>query len=240
MASNLDPIQLRVIECTSEFVHTKLANEPTGHDWWHAERVRNVATLIATSEGADTYIVSLASLLHDVDDFKFTRSDEAGPRAAELFLTSMNVQPYAIAAVQDIIRYLSFKGKGVQEARLSLEGQCVQDADRLDAIGAVGVARTFAYGGFVHRPIHDPDIPPIEHKTAEEYRNSVGTTINHFYEKLLLVQERLRTGTAVRMAKHRQDYMVGFLREFEKEWVGLDVVSAMPKASLPAEQAVRF
>jgi uncharacterized protein len=224
MLNELTSDQQAVIESTSRFVRSELSNEPTGHDWWHAERVRNVATLIARSEGADLFIVSIASLVHDVGDFKFTKSDEEGPRRAGVFLADLKVDPKIISAVQEIIRSLSFKGSGVQESCLSIEGKCVQDADRLDAIGAVGVARTFAYGGFVHRPMHDPDVPPSEHRTAEEYRNSLGTTINHFYEKLLLVQERLKTDTARKMARRRQDYMTGFLAEFEQEWKGSDLI----------------
>jgi uncharacterized protein len=232
MINDLSPAQQAAIERTSRFVRSELSDEPTGHDWWHAERVRNVATVIARSEGADLFIVTLASLLHDVGDFKFTQSDEEGPRRAGLFLTDLKVEPQIISAVQEIIRRLSFKGSGVQESSLSLEGRCVQDADRLDAIGAVGVARTFAYGGYVHRPIHDPDLPPSEHRSAEEYRNSMGTTINHFYEKLLLVQECLKTDTARKIAKRRQDYMTGFLAEFEDEWKGSDLIDALGERSL--------
>jgi uncharacterized protein len=227
VSNDFSPAQQAIIERTSRFVRSELSDEPTGHDWWHAERVRNVATLIARSEGADLFVVSLASLLHDVGDFKFTKSDEEGPCRAGLFLTDLQVDAQVVLAVQDIMRCLSFKGSGVQDSCLSLEGQCVQDADRLDAIGAVGVARTFAYGGFVRRPIHNPDLPPSEHQTAEEYRNSLGTTINHFYEKLLLVQDRLKTDTAQKIAQRRQDYMMGFLAEFEDEWKGSDLIDAL-------------
>jgi uncharacterized protein len=240
MSNDLSSAQQSIIERSSRFVRSELSNEPTGHDWWHAERVRNVATLIARNEGADLFVVSLASLLHDVGDFKFTKSDEEGPRRAGLFLTDLKVARQIVFAVQDIIRCLSFKGSGVQDSCLSLEGKCVQDADRLDAIGAVGVARTFAYGGFVHRPIHDPDLAPSEHRTAEEYRNSLGTTINHFYEKLLLVQQRLKTDTAQKMARRRQDYMKGFLAEFEDEWKGSDLIDALGERSQLVGAAVSF
>jgi uncharacterized protein len=219
--------QQAVVDRTARFVRSELSGEPTGHDWWHAERVRNVATLIASSEGADIFTVSLAALLHDVGDFKFTGSEEEGPRRAGEFLTGERVEPEIVAQVQDIIRRMSFKGNGVKDPTLSLEGQCVQDADRLDAIGAVGVARTFAYGGYVRRLIHDPDVAPAEHHTVAEYRNSHGTTINHFHEKLLLLQRRLNTETGCRIAKRRHDYMIGFLTEFEREWKGSDVADAL-------------
>jgi len=227
MDNVLSRSQQGVVDRTSQFVKSELCDEPTGHDWWHAERVRNVAALIASSEGADIFTVSLAALLHDVGDFKFTGSNEEGPRRAGEFLTGEQVEPEIVAQVQDIIRRMSFKGNSVKDASLSLEGQCVQDADRLDAIGAVGVARTFAYGGYVRRLIHDPDLAPSEHHTVAEYRNTRGTTINHFHEKLLLLQRRLNTDTACRIAQRRHDYMIGFLAEFEREWKGSDVAEAL-------------
>lgn len=240
MIKELSPTQQAAIELTSRFVRSELSDEPTGHDWWHAERVRNVATLIARSESADLFVVALASLLHDVGDFKFTGSDDEGPRRAQQFLRGIQIAPVVVDAVQEIIRHLSFKGSGVQDVPMSLEGRCVQDADRLDAIGAVGVARTFAYGGFVHRPIHDPEVPPAERQTAAEYRNSVGTTINHFHEKLLLVQDRLRTETAMRIAKRRQNYMLDFLAEFEEEWKGKDAVEVIDDNGIPANAILSF
>jgi uncharacterized protein len=207
-----------VLEQTAHFVKGELSGEPTGHDWWHARRVRALACEIASREGADCYIVQLAALLHDIGDFKFTGDEEIGAKMAAEWLSSVGVEVAVVSAVKDIIRGLSFVGAGVPEVDLSLEGMCVQDADRLDALGAIGIARTFAYGGYARRPIHDPGVPPVIHDTAESYRTSVGTTINHFHEKLLLLRDRMRTRTGQEMAVARHEYMVDFLQQFEMDW----------------------
>jgi len=222
MVGELSEVQLEVVTQTSDYVRDHLAAEPTGHDWWHAERVRRLAGVIAAAEHADFYVVQLASLLHDIADFKFTGSDEAGPREAEAFLQSLGVPEDIVTAVSEIIARVSFKGAGVPESPLTLEGQCVQDADRLDAIGAIGVARTFAYGGYVGRPIHDPGIAPVLHETADAYRSAIGTTVNHFHEKLLLLQDRLKTDTARQLAHRRHEFLQEFLARFELEWAGAD------------------
>jgi uncharacterized protein len=207
-----------VLARTENYVRGLLGSEPTGHDWWHAERVRSLAKHIAAQEGADVFVVELAALLHDVADAKFTGSDETGPRAAREWLVALRVEPETVESVADIIARMSYKGALVPEEPLSVEGRCVQDADRLDAMGAIGIARTFAYGGYVHRPLHDPDIPAEMHTTPDGYRNNTGTTINHFHEKLLLLRDRLHTESARRIAEHRHDFMIRFLDQFQDEW----------------------
>lgn len=206
---------------TEHYVRAELGSEPTGHDWWHAERVRSLAKRFAVDEGADVLVVELAALLHDVADAKFTGSDETGPRAARDWLGSLPVGSDVVESVATIIERMSYKGALVPEQELSVEGRCVQDADRLDAMGAIGIARTFAYGGFVRRPLHDPDTPAEEHASAQAYRANVGTTINHFQEKLLLIRDRLHTDSARRLAEQRHDFMVRFLEQFHDEWDGI-------------------
>ncbi|MFI7430585.1 HD domain-containing protein [Micromonospora sp. NPDC049836] len=208
---------------TSEFVRSRLGNEPTGHDWWHALRVRRLACHIAQAEGAHMQVVELAALLHDIADAKFTGNDDDGPRLAAEWLRSIDVEETVVAAVRDIVASISFKGALLPEEPLSPEGACVRDADRLDAMGAVGIARTFAYGGYVRRPIHDPEQPPILHDSVESYRRTLGTTTNHFHEKLLLLRDRLMTPTGRALGRRRHQVMVDFLREFDVEWEGRDV-----------------
>jgi len=205
---------------TERLVRLKLGEEPTGHDWWHADRVRTTAVRIAEMEGADVFVVELAALLHDVDDYKFSGDGEAGPRFAREYLLSIGVGEDVAEHVAEIIRGMSFKGAKVELSELSLEGKCVQDADRLDAMGAIGIARTFAYGGFVRRPIHDPDILPVMHSSADAYVDSKGTTINHFHEKLLLLGDRMNTEFGRKLAEGRHQYMVEFLERFHVEWGG--------------------
>lgn len=209
-----------VVQQTEQLVRDKLNKESTGHDWWHAQRVRNIALRIADHEGADTFVVELAALLHDIDDYKFSGSDEAGPRFAANWLRSMALDDETVDHVAQIIHRISFKGALVAEQQLSLEGMCIQDADRLDALGAIGIARAFAYGGYVQRPIHDPDEPPVLHTSAESYTTSLGTTINHFHEKLLLLTERMNTEHGRAIAESRHKFMQRFLDRFDEEWAG--------------------
>lgn len=166
-------------------------------------------------------VVELAALLHDVADAKFTGFDETGPRAAREWLGMLPVAADVVESVATIIDRMSYKGALVPELPMSTEGRCVQDADRLDAIGAIGIARTFAYGGFVRRPLHDPAMPAEMHATAQAYRSNVGTTINHFHEKLLLLTDRLHTDAARQIAEQRHDFMVRFLDQFDDEWDGV-------------------
>ncbi len=212
----------KVIERTEEYVKNKLQGESSGHDWWHIVRVRNNALQIASKEkGANIFVVELSALLHDIADWKFHGGDEkAGSVAAQKWLEGQSVGNETIRNVCLVIDEVSFKGAGVKEVPSTLEGKIVQDADKLDAIGAIGIARTFAYGGKMGREIYNPEIKPEFHETFEQYKNSKGPTINHFYEKLLLLKDRMNTDTAKRMAEGRHKYMEDFLGRFNKEWNG--------------------
>ncbi len=206
---------------TADHVQAKLSGEGTGHDWFHIDRVRKNAVEIGGHEHADMYVVELAALLHDIADWKFSGGDEtAGPREARAWLESMNVDEETIAHVCGIIRDLSFKGARVQTAMKTKEGMVVQDADRLDALGAIGIARAFAYGGHKGRELYNPDIKPEPHATFEEYKKGRGPTINHFHEKLLLLKDLMNTETAKRIAEQRHAFMQQFLDRFALEWEG--------------------
>lgn len=208
-----------VVEATVAFVRDLFRAEATGHDWWHIFRVWKTACLIGEAEGADLFTVQLGALLHDVADWKFHGGDDgAGPRKAREWLESRKVPETAIAHVCTIIREVTFKGAGVPTPASSLEGMVVQDADRLDALGAMGIARAFAYGGYKGHPMHDPEMPPRLHASFEDYKKSRGTTINHFYEKLLLLKDRMHTETARRLAEERHAFMEAYLRQFFREW----------------------
>jgi len=210
-----------IIQKTTNHVRGLLSGEGSGHDWFHIERVRNTSLAIAREEGADLFIVELAALLHDVADWKFAGGDHnAGSRAAREWLASLHVAPAIIDHVCSIIAGLSFKGAGVETPMNSIEGQCVQDADRLDALGAIGIARAFAYGGHKGRPLYDPAVPPQPHATFEAYKKNTGPTLNHFYEKLLLLKDRMTTPTARRLAAARHAYLEEFLSQFLAEWSG--------------------
>ena len=211
-----------IIEKTKDFVYKKMKGEGSGHDWWHIYRVYNTAVAIAKEEnGADIFIVELAALLHDIADWKFNDGNlNAGAEVTISFLEDLGVDKLVVEQVADIVRNISFKGAGEKSTIKTLEGKIVQDADRLDAIGAVGIARTFAYGGNKNREMYNPDIKPEDHKDFESYKNSNGTTINHFYEKLLLLKDRMNTEAGKRIAAKRHKYMEDFLKEFYAEWDG--------------------
>jgi uncharacterized protein len=212
------------IEQTAAYVKKVLADEGTGHDWWHIERVWRMAKRIGRDEKADLTVVELAALLHDIADWKAHNGDSAiGPKKASDWLNSLGIEPSIIKQVGQIIANISFKGANVEQPSLSLEGKVVQDADRLDAIGAIGIARAFAYGGSKGRLLYDPMCKPIEHQTADSYLNTNGTTINHFYEKLLLLKDRMNTATGKAIAEQRHQFMLEYLERFYKEWEG-DVV----------------
>ena len=179
--------------------------------------------LICNYEKADSFIVQLAALLHDLDDWKFNDPEDETPHRAKAWLDSFSLDPSITDAVCRIIRHISFKGAKVANKMDSLEGFIVQDADRLDAIGAIGIARAFAYGGYKNRPLYDPDSLPQTHQTFEQYKNSNSATINHFYEKLLLLKGMMNTATAKRIAEQRHAYMVQYLHQFMNEWEGKDV-----------------
>lgn len=206
-----------IVEATKGFVKQKLLGEGTGHDWWHIERVyaNSLQIMDGTTEVIQKEVIELAALLHDIADWKFNDGDETiGPRIAREWLESQQVDEKVISHVCQIIKDVSFKGAGVHTAMKSLEGQIVQDADRLDAIGAIGIARAFAYGGYKRRELFNPNLEPNMHRTAEEYKSQQSTTINHFFEKLLLLKDRMNTPAAKVLASERHQYMAEFLEKF--------------------------
>lgn len=210
-----------LITRTADFIRGHLKDDASGHDWWHIDRVRRNAVHIAMAENADAELCELAALLHDIADWKFHGGDEsAGPKAAREWLHSQKTNANLIDRVCEIIAEVSYKGAGVETRPASLEGRCVQDADRLDAIGAVGIARAFAFGGHFGRAMYDPDHPPELHATFEAYKKKSGPTINHFYEKLLLLKDRMQTETSRRLAKERHQFLETFLAQFFAEWNG--------------------
>lgn len=211
----------KIIDQTVKFVKETLANAEGGHDWWHIYRVWQLAQKIAATEKTNLLVVELGALLHDIADAKFNNGDEnIGPKKAREFLQSISIEEELITHVEKIIQHISFKGGNFEQAFNSTELAVVQDADRLDAMGAIGIARTFNYGGFVNRTIYNPNIQPNLNMSKEEYKNSTAPTINHFYEKLLLLKDRMNTTTGKAMAVHRHSYMEQFLEEFYKEWEG--------------------
>lgn len=207
-----------IIQYALEFVKAVFENDFSGHDYFHTLRVYKTAGRIAECEGADVLTVQLAALLHDVDDRKLSPETHANKDRARAFLRENGVSDARIEIICNIIREVSF-GEGITPA--TLESRCVQDADRLDAIGAIGVGRAFAYGGSHHRPMHDPSIPPKTNMTKEEYAGSKSTTVNHFYEKLFLLKNLMNTPTAKEIAAHREAFMTAFIDEFMSEWNGL-------------------
>lgn len=212
---------MSVIDNTILFVKQKLKDAEAGHDWFHIERVFKNALLIAQHEECDIEIVKLGALLHDIADSKFNDGDETiGPRIAREFLESQKIAEPKIQHVVAIIENISFKGGNFEKKFNSKELEIVQDADRLDAIGAIGIARTFNYGGFKNRQLYNPNIPPKMNMSKEEYKNSVAPTLNHFYEKLLLLKDKMNTKTGKELAKDRHRFMENFLAQFYAEWEG--------------------
>lgn len=211
-----------IIQKTIVFVKEQLKNAEGGHDWFHIERVYKNAMLIAKEENCNPEVVALGALLHDIADSKFHDGDETvGPKVATEFLESLAVSQETISQVVHIIENISFKGGNFDAKFKSIELDIVQDADRLDAIGAIGIARTFNYGGFKNRTIYNPEISPNLNMTKEEYKKSEAPTINHFYEKLLLLKDKMNTKTGKKIAQKRHDYMEQFLEQFYGEWNGL-------------------
>lgn len=202
-----------------EFVKSQHADVATGHDWYHIDRVRKNALYIQSKEGGDKLVIELAALLHDVSDYKFNGGDEklGGDISYEAIANYGGTFELA-EAVRTIVNSVSYKGANVGDTSASLEAKIVQDADRLDAIGAIGIARTFAYGGKAGNPIYDPEIPFQLHDTFEAYKTAKSTTVNHFYEKLLLLIDRMHTETAKQIAVERTEYMEQFLSRFYSEW----------------------
>ncbi|WP_019152541.1 HD domain-containing protein [Robertmurraya massiliosenegalensis] len=207
----------KMIKFTKEYVYNELHNESSGHDWYHIARVTFMARTIAIEEHADEFICEMAALLHDIADEKLNESEEAGLQKVITWLNSIGTDASTIQRIISIISTMSFKGGG-QPKMTSLEGQVVQDADRLDAIGAIGIARTFAYAGSKGELIYDPELKPRINMTKEEYRKGRSSAINHFYEKLLTLKEKMNTGYAKQLAEERHRLMEQYLDDFFNEW----------------------
>lgn len=208
-----------LVDRVAAHIKARFLAESSGHDWHHINRVWQLTRRIAAQEGADSQIAELGALVHDIADWKFHGGDDSvGPREAEALLRHEGATEAVIAAVVDIVATISYKGAGVTTAMRTLEGQCVQDADRLDAIGAIGIARCFAYGGHAGRLLHDPDEAPVLHQTAAAYKASKGASLNHFYEKLFLLKDRMNTPTGRVLAEPRHRFMEAFVAQFLEEW----------------------
>ncbi|UMB52803.1 HD domain-containing protein [Lutibacter sp. A64] len=211
----------QVIANTVTFVKKTLKNAEGGHDWFHILRVWNNAKLIAKTENVDLFIVELGALLHDIADSKFYNGDETvGPKVARAFLEAEHVSEEIIRHIEQIITNISYKGGNFKQTFISLELNVIQDADRLDAIGAIGIARCFNYGGFKNRQLYNPEIAPKLNMSKEEYKKSDSPTINHFYEKLLLLKDKMNTVSGKKIAEERHIYMENFLQKFYSEWNG--------------------
>ena len=211
----------QLIYNTEAFVKNTLENAEGGHDWFHILRVYKNAKLISSQENVDEFIVELGALLHDIADSKFHNGDETiGPKEARKFLESQQVEESVIIHIENIITNISYKGGNFEQKFTSPELEVVQDADRLDAIGAVGIARCFNYGGFKNRSLYNPEISPKLNQTKDEYKNSNAPTINHFYEKLLLLKDKMNTVSGRKIAESRHQYMENFLQQFYNEWDG--------------------
>ena len=205
-----------ILEKTRDFVKEKMYKEGSGHDWFHVERVCNMSKYLAQKESADMFIVEMTALLHDIDDWKF--SDVYNTTVTEEFLKSVEVSEEDSNRILNIIKTMSYKGGVVDSTQNTTEGMVVQDADRLDALGAIGIARAFAYGGSKNRSMYDPSIKPIDFKSLDEVKNKDNHTINHFYEKLFKLKDLMNTNTAKEIAKKRHKYMENFIEEFYSEW----------------------
>ena len=210
-----------IIERTAQYARETLEGEGSGHDWWHIYRVWKMAQHIGQKEKADMFVVELAALLHDIADWKAHDGDDTvGPRVARQWLEKQGVEEEAILHVCIIIKEVSFKGAKVATRMSTIEGEIMQDSDRLDAMGAMGIARAFTYGGSKGRGMHDPEVKSQLHESFEQYKNNNGTTINHFYEKLLLLKDLMNTETGKEIAQVRHVVMENFLKEFFDEWEG--------------------
>ncbi|SHH69595.1 HD domain-containing protein [Clostridium grantii] len=213
-----------IIEKTKAFVKEKLDGEGTGHDWWHILRVYKSAVFIAKKENANIFVVELAALLHDIADWKFhDGNSNIGAEISSKWLESIGVDSIYIDQICTIIKTLSFKGGTVDSTQYTIEGKVVQDADRLDAIGAIGIARTFAYGGNKNREMYNPSIPPKSFNDFNQYKDAKNTTVNHFYEKLLKLKDLMNTSSGKEIAKKRHEFMENYLTEFYNEWNCEDV-----------------
>ncbi|OFP43982.1 phosphohydrolase [Streptococcus sp. HMSC066E07] len=210
--------QAKILQEARDFVYAELKDETSGHDWWHIVRVTNNAVEIAKQEQADVFICELAALLHDIADGKLNENEGVGLQKVKQWLQNHQASDEETAHVLEIIATMSFKGGHQQKNVSTLEGKIVQDADRLDAIGAIGIARTMAYSGHIGRPIHDPDLQPRENMTLEEYRTGKSSAIMHFYEKLLKLKDMMNTAAAQKMAESRHRFLEEYLDQFYAEW----------------------
>jgi uncharacterized protein len=217
----MEVFEKKAIDQTIVFVKKTLENAESGHDWWHVYRVWNAAKTIAKNENCNLFVVELASLLHDIADQKFHGgNEELAPQMANDFLESIGVDTKTVEQVVKIIQHVSFKGGNYKSSYTSKELEIVQDADRLDALGAIGIARAFNYGGFKNRALYNPSISPKLSMTKEEYKKSDSPTLNHFYEKLLLLKDKMNTETGKKLAQERHRFMETFLSQFYAEWEG--------------------
>lgn len=212
-----------IIHATAQWVESRMSGETTGHDWWHTYRVWKTALKISKTEGGDTFIIQMAALLHDMGDHKFFGGIDKTRETAMFWIDQFaGITAEEKIHIADICEQLSYKGADVDTSMPDIEGKIVQDADRLDALGAIGIARAFAYGGKKSRMLHDPSQQPVMHNNFESYKQAKGTTINHFYEKLLLLQERMQTETGKRIAEARTSFLKLFLERFYLEWNSRD------------------
>lgn len=216
-----------VIEKTMEFVKSRLIQEPSGHDWWHTYRVYEIALEIGWTENANLFIIQLAALLHDVCDYKVVGESVGKEEIVGDWLRSLGIDEETITHISRIIAESQFKGAKVDSSVSSIEGKVLQDADRIEAMGAIGIARTFAYGGYKGQIIHDQESLPKLHESFSEYKASKNTSINHFYEKLLLLKDMMNTTSGKVVAATRHEFMLNFLREFLREWECTDVKEMM-------------
>ena len=207
-----------ILQKTAHYVEEKLTGEGSGHDWWHIVRVRQMAERLAVEEGANSFICEIAALVHDLADEKVAGSEEAGLAEVHRLLDSLGLSDHQTQEILMIIQGISYKGGTLRDVPLTLEGKIVQDADRLDAIGAIGIARTMVFSGHKQRPIHDPQVAVREQMTLEEYRSNQGTAISHFYEKLLKLKDLMNTETAKRLAQGRHEFLESYLEQFYAEW----------------------
>jgi len=213
------------IEKTTEFVKEQFKADTTGHDWWHTERVWKTAKAIAKKESGNIFVIEMAALLHDIDDYKFSSVEEEAEKSkARKWLIKLDLDEDLTEKIISAVKTVSFKGEQNATAPETLEAKIVQDADRLDALGAIGIARTFAFGGVANRCLYDPEIKPIKYTSFEQYKQKdKTTTINHFYEKLLLIKDKLNTKTARNIAAKRHQFLLDFLDEFYCEWESKDL-----------------
>ena len=207
-----------IIQNTKQFIESEFRSEGSGHDWFHVERVQKMALRIGEQEGCDLFIVEMAALLHDLDDWKLNGSESVTGFKTKKWLDFIGLDGEKALHILKITEDVSFKGAGMETPVQSIEAAVVQDADRLDAIGAIGIARTFTYGGHKSRLIYDPSISPVMHTDFEEYKKSTAPTLNHFYEKLLLLKDRMNTETARIIAEQRHQFMNDYLTQFHHEW----------------------